>query len=991
MLLVLHHLPRKEQGGTARAAAVGGRNLLRMSLTNRVSTVCPESTHVGLQPASASASAMATNAPSLNELLHQSQQLTTHAGSPEITSIRLTLEQIESQSRRLAEEASTYSERPSGSNDVLSQTNPVSSRYLMPHGTSDATELPEAIQATRIAKAFEPLRPLADTDVAGYLRHEHEQVILSCLEESRCGTQDAFYRTLDYSLDNSWDAQKRHIVEDLGAFTSPTASGPPVSLGTRQGLSGLKNTSTSLQMHSKMLRYVRVVQQLNDARMTGQSFPLAHAYSDAVAALLGNAGGGGNGATLESWKIVQELVGEHDVLEGHFTKGAVIEREYATSYSDPRVYLGSSDGLSLRKKLIHRSIRSLEGPFRNHMDVTIQRNSVKARADTLSSARDRALAYCRVKLTGSENLWSPELDVITTKDGEVPIWAMIFFLLRSGYSDDALQLAIETESVLRRTDHAFVGVFRVWLDTPDRMLPKSLRDRLLTEFTTRFRLNLSDGAMADPYKLTLYKIMGRFEAHRRFPPTLTSNSSNWLWLQLSMVSEPPVAAGPEDDVTPNEDAAVGRNVYTLGDLASTIIAHGASHFDPKGTSPYKYFQLLLLVGQFERAVDFLASRATTQTDAVQFTITLSYYGLLRVPERSKRSQIGYLTIDSSKADLAATGGPDTPDMAYFDFASLIQRYIRTFVETDPQEALQHAFLVGLNADVQHPIGDEQREECLQLVRRVVLESKDYYALLGDTRNDGSTAPGYLAKYSKLLHISNESEFLASIVGAAAAAAVQSGQSKDAVLLYNLAGDYDTVIAVLNKELSYHLMDADNRSFHSSASRPDFNSAFALGTSLQAADDLFTMAHEILASYSRRLHVFGTIDAQRIQTLRLLLDFKTVMELFQTGQLDSALGMIEATDTIPLQADVSTVARRAEEWREKDPALLIHLPELILVTMAILSQMHASLRVSPYSDLGHQRSVLELRNKARTLLSFAGMVRHCFSTDMYSQLLSLAPQ
>ena len=43
-------------------------------------------------------------------------------------------------------------------------------------------------------------------------------------------------------------------------------------------------------------------------------------------------------------------------------------------------------------------------------------------------------------------------------------------------------------------------------------------------------------ATADPFKLALYKLLGRLEPSRRSVPHVTTTTEDWLWFQLAMVS-----------------------------------------------------------------------------------------------------------------------------------------------------------------------------------------------------------------------------------------------------------------------------------------------------------------------------------------------------------------------------------------------------------------------------------------------------------------------
>ena len=66
------------------------------------------------------------------------------------------------------------------------------------------------------SSTFQPLQPLHDTDVAGYLRHAHEQTLISTIEEGRRETQEEFYRVLEERGRRDWEARKRRVFEELG-------------------------------------------------------------------------------------------------------------------------------------------------------------------------------------------------------------------------------------------------------------------------------------------------------------------------------------------------------------------------------------------------------------------------------------------------------------------------------------------------------------------------------------------------------------------------------------------------------------------------------------------------------------------------------------------------------------------------------------------------------------------------------------------------------
>ena len=70
---------------------------------------------------------------------------------------------------------------------------------------------------------------------------------------------------------------------------------------------------------------------------------------------------------------------------------------------------------------------------------------------------------------------------------------------------------------------------------------------------------------ADPFKLALYKLMGKLDPLRRSVPQVTTTTKDWLWFQLGIVGK-------------NED---GR----LRALVEVLLGYGERHFDGPRNQP----------------------------------------------------------------------------------------------------------------------------------------------------------------------------------------------------------------------------------------------------------------------------------------------------------------------------------------------------------------------------------------------------------------------
>lgn len=86
------------------------------------------------------------------------------------------------------------------------------------------------------------------------------------------------------------------------------------------------------------------------------------------------------------------------------------------------------------------------------------------------------------------------------------------------------------------------------------------------------------------------------------------------------------------------------------------------------------------------------------------------------------------------------------EIAQVNFARLLHRYTRSFVQSDPQEALHYIYLVCLNADLPAPLGQDQIDLCHNYVRELVMDTRKYAELLGDVRNDGTKIVRFVAVF-----------------------------------------------------------------------------------------------------------------------------------------------------------------------------------------------------------------------------------------------------
>lgn len=95
-----------------------------------------------------------------------------------------------------------------------------------------------------------------------------------------------------------------------------------------------------------------------------------------------------------------------------------------------------------------------------HVEATLLKNPQQAELGGLPSNSHKIRAYVKIVYSLQSGGWNPILEVI----GGQPIWARIFFLLRAGFTSDALACAQSKEflSGINASEPNFMSYFEDW-------------------------------------------------------------------------------------------------------------------------------------------------------------------------------------------------------------------------------------------------------------------------------------------------------------------------------------------------------------------------------------------------------------------------------------------------------------------------------------------------------------------------------------------------
>nr|ODN86462.1 nuclear pore complex protein Nup93 [Cryptococcus depauperatus CBS 7841] len=817
--------------------------------------------------------------------------------------------------------------------------------------------------------------PPAEGDIASWGRNWHEMVILGGIELQRQKIINSFQNQFQNRIFQNWQLEKARILqEELCVTDEELSSIADAARTAANGLSGSalgqsafgssvrrfpmavsslgKSTTEAreggLVMHSKMVRYEKIISELNAKRVAQEPYELCLSLmestkNDHQQPLL-----------WQSFNLLGQLVYEPSLRETVFTVSSenqpsvaepIQERQYAAAYLDD---YKSHNAVMLRGRLISGGLKYLEKDFEKHVDEVILRHPKEAALGGVPSIRNKIRAFVNVVLRSQE---SREAYKVETVNGSF-VWAQAYYLVRCGHTDQALDLIAENQSHLSRDDWSFPGCFKLASQSPERRLSKSQKDQLYNDFNAHIRNNPT----VDHYKAALYKIVGRFELNRK-SAKVAATTEDWMWLQLNLLRE-------------NKEGDAPQEQYDLADLAKLLDKYGSDKFDAGGTKPLTWFNLLLFTAQFEKAVAYLYAKPHMRTDAVHFAIALAYYGLLRVPSRTEVTELLSISEPNGVASL--------------HFSRLIKQYVAPFHELEPETALRYAYLVMLNSDAPPPVGPKQRQLSLDLVRDIVLSSRAWSKLLGSVRVDGSKEMGVVEKDLKLLKLDDEKDYLRQVVLAAAERSFVDASLADSIELFHLAGAYDKVIETVNRTLGHSLGQSSHPSLPTDAAQVGLSGAFG------GAHDLYELAQKVHAVYEKDWRKKNSVESKNWHTLETLLTLKLGMSQFAADRPDLALETFKRTDLLPLDHDATTVMRYAQPFREiLDQPVISNLDDVIVTTMKCLHLLSQQLKQSPYGDPGRMEQLQLYKHQAQCLIQFASTLRLRLGPDVYRQLSSMS--
>ncbi|VUC35124.1 unnamed protein product [Clonostachys rosea] len=665
----------------------------------------------------------------------------------------------------------------------------------------------------------------------------------------------------------------------------------------------------------------------------------------------------------EAYLALSEIVGENRDAETTLNNETAKEREYADIYLNDNP--NSPQSLAMRKRILEGSSRFLEIQFLREVEALIAKHPHEAKLGGLPDIQSKIRAYIRLRSARKDLV--PDDSSLIVVGGE-PIWAVVFYLLRSGQVEEAARYINDNGGAFKSTDRTFSTYMNNYAASDDRRITsKKLLDRCRNELNSRIKLD----STLDPYRRACYQIIGRAELSNRSLEGLNTDINDWIWLQFTLAREG------------DKTIEMAGESYGLVELQASIREIGQKHFpknpsDDNNGSFGMLFYLQVLAGLFEDALAYLYP--FSYIDAVHFGIALEFYGLLRPSDAMLESN-----------DLRSYSTKNLPQI---NFGRMIGYYTRDFRAADVESAVDYLTLICLNQDLGGEAGRRHGSLCHEALRDLVLETREFSLLIGDIRPDGRRIKGIIEERGPLIGLDVEDDFVNTVTLQAASFADENGRTTDSVLLYHLAGEYDTVVAIVSRALSeaisldigedpMRLMPVKPRA------GPSAENLQGSSLSLAAIDDPVELAKTMMSIYEKNAMFYPKIQDQSKVACGVLLEMSNIKSLVEASQWAPALDKIRGLQILPLEAngDASTIRAYASKFSGLPQPVSINVPNLLMWTVVCCVRQREQLSNGQFSgNEGTRRLMVEqLKQITLDLTTYTSQLRYRFPPHLHEAL------
>ncbi|GJW21128.1 nuclear pore complex protein NUP93A [Tanacetum coccineum] len=541
---------------------------------------------------------------SWTNLLHSSSKLVEQAApSAQFPPLQRNLDQLEALSKKLKSKT-LRTEAPSQS---------IAATRLLAREGINAEQLARDLKSFELKTTFEDVFPAEATSVEEYLQQVHEMAMVSAVQEAQKDNLRNFSDYMMTVLEDDWQKEKRDFLHSMSRISTlprtnvnnssfgGSQSGPILSLTSSPHMSSGPSSMEFVPIadkpaiDKKAAAYAEVVKTLNNARMRSSAFKPATAFKVAYESLGLDSSGGKSVTMSKIWHLVQTLMGENSSAQGIVSK---------------------------KMSLIIGARRHLEWGHEKYIMEMIQSHPAQAALGGVVGNLQRIHAFLRIRLKDYGVLDFDASDARRQPPYDTT-WQQIYFCLRTGYYDDARNVASHS-----RVSHQFASQLAEWITNGGTV---SVETASIAAEECEKMLRMGDRAgrgTFDKKKLLLYALISgsrrQIDRLLREHPNLFNTIEDFLWFKLCAVRD---SSGGSSSAVLNE----GLSPYNLDDLQAYLNKYEPSYYTKNGKDPLVYPYVLLLSIQLVPAVLYLSKDIGDDgynVDAAHIAIVLADHGVL---------------------------------------------------------------------------------------------------------------------------------------------------------------------------------------------------------------------------------------------------------------------------------------------------------------------------------------------------------------------------
>lgn len=512
---------------------------------------------------------------SFSDLLHRAEQLTADVDTgTELPRIERNLPQLAEASQRLL--SKTWTNVGEGSD--------VKASLLLSTKGVELPKLSQRLESLNTTKTFEPIEPLVETDIHGFLKNERENSILATIEETKRKTFVNTEKQFWDSLENEWEREKQKILNSL-LSAGKQALSFPVDAGKFEENSISKGRST---LSAIEMAYARQVYLCNELSINGQKYNFLEALKQV-------------GLKTEDinvkdlWGLVEQIILNLPLQENN-TRKLRQSKEFQTS-------------------LVTNAKMFLEDRYRGFIEKCVHDNLQQAHLGGVPGLYNYVQSYLKIKMLSTASGY---------EDGYVngvPVWPLVYYCLRCGDVEATKQAA----EALPPQYSEFKTYLKEYFATNERRLHPNNEAKLRVEYKRTVR------SSPDPFKRIVYCIVGHCDSTDPHPD-VAKKTEDYIWLKLNQIQ------------FANADH-MNQEGNTLQSLQKLLLEeYGESHFRAYD-QPYLYCRVLFLTGQFEAGLEFLSRLDHCRSHAVHIAIVLKMQKLLLTPDLIHAPLLSADTLD----------------------------------------------------------------------------------------------------------------------------------------------------------------------------------------------------------------------------------------------------------------------------------------------------------------------------------------------------------